>query len=88
MPLSWIPYEKETLIPPYTSITMLKEEIENSVKHYEVEVALDNKGNYGEVDCPILEEDSKVRVRRYSFEREENINIDDSKELWLNFNII
>ena len=41
--MSWIPSELETLIPPYTSIKMLKESVESSVKHYEVKVARDNK---------------------------------------------
>ena len=77
MPLSWIPYEEETLIPPYTSITMLKEETEYSVKHYEVEVAFDNKESYGEINCPINEIYSKVRTGNYIEENKENSNNDE-----------
>ena len=73
-------------MPPYTSITMLKEEIEESVKYYEVEVAFDNKGNYGEVDCPVLDIDNGVDQN--FFEKEVYINTEDSEEFWLNFNLI
>ena len=81
MPLSWIDYEEETLIPPYTSITMLKEETENSVKHYEVEVAFDNKGSYGGINCPILGDDSETRIDNYIEKIKENNNNNNEREV-------
>ena len=42
---SWIPSEKETLIPPYTSIKMKKINEKTSLNYYEVYVAKDNQDN-------------------------------------------
>ena len=42
---SWIPGEKETLIPPYTSIKMKKIDENTSLNYYEVDVAKDNQGD-------------------------------------------
>ena len=40
---SWNPGEKETLIPPYTSIKMKKIDETTSLNYYEVDVAKDNQ---------------------------------------------
>ena len=56
--MSWFPYEKETLIPPYTAIKMNNISELDTVTNYEVLVTQDNK--YVNFD---LENYSKFLIR-------------------------